>query len=526
MLKYRFVLLLVAAAAVFPARPARAAEAWLETLARSVAAEIESAFADKISVESKAPLTAGVYRFTDLSGKFGADAPLLRRQVFAALAKNKRFSLVGINELDEAFDALYPLRTLDQLTPEQLEQLARKAGADYIFSAKTVSQDNRLVLQVFIYNARKGALLLTPMLPVNRTAPEPAPEKPAPKPPEKPAPEVKPEPAPPEKPAAPAAAEPTPAATATRLFQNIEPSKFTYVQGVLPDSPVVDFEPMNLDEDAAPEVAFLNTDSMVIVKLRDRQAEEFWSNPYRKSFARRGLAGTLWFRRSGGKALLFVSMNSFPRTIVYVWNEKEKSLDKLENADRFIAHIEESSGRRLVSDYGRGVISFSGKDTRLAAGANTQDTGAAFPLPEDYYSGCILRASDTSNELTITALADETGTVKIYQGAAKLIAETEANRGGSIDCWNNPRTGNMFVLASTEKNREDRLVLLRLAKKPSGQFELAKQWVSDPVPGAIPRAKFHDLDGDRLPEILGVEETPAGKFKFFYTAPSWPQEEY
>jgi len=35
-----------------------------------------------------------------------------------------------------------------------------------------------------------------------------------------------------------------------------------------------------------------------------------------------------------------------------------------------------------------------------------------------------------------------------------------------------------------------------------------------------------DLDGDRLPEVLAVEESAEGKFRFFYTAPAWPEEEY
>lgn len=529
MLKSRLVFALVCAAALClaPVRPARAAQAWLEGLSRSMAGEIDNTFANKIAVEGKAPVSAGLYRFTDLSGRFEPEAPALRRLVQAALAKNGRFALASLDAMDSAFDSLYPFRTLDELNQEQLQQFAQKAGVDYVFSAKIVSQDSRPVVQLFIYNVRKGVLLFTPMFPVNVTAPVVPPVTPA-----------APAPAPATATvAAPATAPVTPAApatgtadvapaTGTRVFLNIQRGKFYYVQGVLPNSPIVDFEPVNLDPDPAPEIAFLNTDSMVIVKLKDTTATEFWTNQYRKSFPRRGLAGTLWFRRSGDKPLLYVSMNTFPRSIVYVWSDENKTLDKLDNVDRYIAHLDDASGKRLVSEYGKGVISFSGKETRLVAAGGAMEGDAAFPAPVDYYSSCILRASDTSNELTVTALVDEYGSIKIYQGNTKLLAETENKFGATLDCWYNPRTKSLYVLGATEKSRDDRIVMFRLVKKASGEYELAKQWVSDAVSGAVLRAKYLDLDGDRLPEVLAVEESADGKFRFFYTAPAWPEEEY
>jgi hypothetical protein len=533
MLKSRFIFILLCAAAVClaPALPARAAEAWLEGLSRSMAAEIDNTFANKISIEGKKPVSAGLYRFKDLSGRFETEAPVLRRLVHGALAKNGRFALVNLDAMDSAFDSLYPFRTLDELNQEQLQQYAQKAGVDYVFSAKIVTQDSRPVVQLFIYNVRKGVLLFTPMFPVNVTAPAPDPPPVAPV---VPAPATatatvtatatKPVPANPVSPAT-ATAEIAPA-TGARAFFNIQRGKFYYVQGVLPDSPIVDFEPVDLDPDPAPEIAFLNTDSMVIVKLQDATATEFWSNQYRKSFPRRGLAGTLWFRRSGNKPLLYVSMNTFPRSIVYLWSDENKTLDKLDNVDRYIAHLDDASGKRLVSEYGKGVISFSGKQTRLVAAGGAMESDAAFPAPVDYYSSCILRASDTSNELTVTALVDEYGSIKVYQGNSKLLADTENKFGSTLDCWNNPRTKSLYILGSTEKSQDDRIVIFRLVKKASGEYDIAKQWVSDAVSGAVTRAKFLDLDGDRLPEVLAVEESAEGKFRFFYTAPAWPEEEY
>ena len=265
---------------------------------------------------------------------------------------------------------------------------------------------------------------------------------------------------------------------------------------------------------------------MTIVKLKGATATRFWSSDYRKEFPKRGLAGTLWFRRFGAKPLLFVSLNAFPRTIIYLWDPEKKSLDKVQNVDSFIVNIDDTTGKRLVSDFGKGVISFSGKSTRLVAAGGPAEGNAGLAIPFDYFAGCLLKVSDTTADLTLVALADEYGAIKIYQGDGKIVAETENRYGSALDCWANPRTGSLYVLGATDKSADDRLVLFRVVRKGAGKYEISKQWASEPVKGAIPRAKFHDLNGDRLPEALGLEEAADGSFRFFYTAPAWPVEEY
>lgn len=532
--KTRFLIPLLLALILWaPLAPARAAESYLDLLSASMAGEINETFKNKILIETPAPITAGLYRFKDLTGRFAPEAPILRELLFGKLSANSRFVLMGLESMDATFDSLYPFRTLDELSQEQLQQLARAANIDYVFSAKIVSQDSRPVLQLFIYNARKGVLLFTPMFPVESATAPATSVKPA-APPDQPVetvPDTRPADTAPRTAALPnmlpATGTPViPSATGARAFQNITSGEFHYVTGLLPDSPIVDFEPMNLDDDTTPEIAFLNTDSMVIVNLDDTRATKFWSSEYRKSFPRRGLAGTLWFHRAGTKPLLFVSMNVFPRSIVYLWDAEKKSLDKVQNADQFVAHLDSGTGKRLVSEYGKGVISFSGKATRLVAAGGPTEGNAGFAIPFDYFSGCLLRVSDTSNALTITALSDENGIIKIYQGDGKILAETDAKYGGAVDCWRNPRTDSMYVLSATDKSVDDRLVMFRLTRTGSGKFEFVKQWVSGSVAGAITRAKFADLNGDRLPEVLAVEETSGSQFRFFYTVPGWPEEEY
>lgn len=489
-MRNRIIVAVVMLAALVAARPAGAADAYVNSLAADAVKSINDIFDNKITRSEQGKIPAGIYRIKDTTGKFGTESQALREALFAKLNANPRFKMISLDYLDGVFDSLFPLKTLDDLSPEQLMQIAKVADIDYMFSAKIAAQDSGTVLQLSVYNVRKGALLFTPSFPVRaagageNTAPQPA---------------------------------------AQSLFHDIEPEKINFLSGPVPASPIVDFEPMNIDTDGENEIAFLATNQMAILKISPDGAKPFWNNNYRTSFPARGLAGTLIFRMSKNQPLLFVSMNSFQKTIVYAW--EGGNLKKLKNLDNFIADIDPATGMRLMSLFGGGRITFSGQNTYLVPASGDMAQKIPLKLPVDYYAGCILEWSDAARDLSLIAVADDEGEVQVYKGDGTLAAQSQPDKGSSLDCWKNPRTGSLFLLTTTSSSTKDSILMLKLEKKGKKYF-LSSQWTSAPMAGNLSQVKFSDLDGDGLPEALGVLSKPGEANKFFYVAPAFNKAEY
>lgn len=488
-----------------PPRPAVGAQSYLDATAEAVAAEVTELFTAKLEAPAGGKSSVALYQFKDLTGKFQPDAQLLRKLLFGKLTIGKRFKPAGMTSFDAAFAEAFPSKTLDDLEQEQLTRLWQKTGATYVLSAKIAMQDGRPALQVFVYDAEKGILLFTPVFPFDA--------KPSAAPPaqvEKPKPD---------------GTQKTPAVekVSKPAVYDMTPGKFNFFTGALPKSPAIDFLPVNLDADPKPEVIFLTTDSMDIVKLSDNKASEYWKNQYKKSFPLRGLTGAIFSKAAGGKPALFVSMNVFSGSIVYLW-ENDNPVKKL-NLDHFVAYLDPRSGAALMADYGKGRLSYNGGASFLAESPASESGGKfGYKLPDDYYSGCVAEWSNTGPELTMVATVDEGGSLKVYRGG-KAIADSGPRAGSTLDCWKSGATGNIYFVTSTNAGGKDAALLFVLRKKGAG-YTLDKAWSSAQFEGALTRARFFDLDGDGRPEIMGmIAKSPGAAPKLFYVSPTYAKED-
>jgi len=502
------------------AAAASAAQSYIDLLTDDITAEANDIFDNRLAVPSADKIKIGLYRFKDFTDKYQSDATTIRKLLFGKLSMSNRLRPISLDTFDGVYDSLYPYRTIDELTQEQLIQLGKHADVDYIFSAKITFQDNRPVLEMCVFNARKGILLFTPVFPFDRTAApsvSPAQTKPA---------ETKP-------------AEPKPADTKPKTDANANketpdketsaplettPDKPVFFTGAIPKYSVVDFLPVNIDNDPKPEVVFLTTSSMDVIKLNGTKASSFWGSEYKKSFPRRGLAGTIFARQSGGKTTMFVSMNVFSGSIVYQWEGGNPVRKR--NLDSFIADIDPVSGGALTSQYVKGKITFSGANTAIIDSLG--DNGKKYPVkpPSDYLAGCIVEYQKAAPDLSTIAVVDESGRIKVIRGgAAKPLVETEPRAGGALDCWRGPVTGNTYMLSSTLNSSKDAVLILALKKKGK-DYVIDKQWSSTLFDGAITKVRFYDMNGDGRPEVLGTLEKPAGSApKFFYVVPRFPKED-
>ena len=491
-----------------------AAESYLDALANEVVADLNDTFKNKIDVADDEQIAAAFYRFKDLTGKYTSDPGKLRQLLFGRLSLNKKYKLAGLDYTDGVYDSLYPYRALEELSQDQLKQLGKTANADYVFTGEFAIQDGVPVFQCYIYNVRKGVLLFTPVFPVKKPKAETPPkEKPADKPAEKE--KTKTSGDNQDKPAD------KPEKKETSPFDNLKLEKIIYLTGAVPQTPIVDFEPMNIDNDPLPEIAFLTTDTMSIVKFKGAGVVDLWHKDYSKSFPRRGLAGTLFFRKSGQDLLLYVSLNAFTKTIVYLWDGKD--LQKKQNLDQFVVDLMPANGARMVSSYGKGRISFSGGQTSLVTGADTSNK-TAFVMADDYYAGCILEWAGGNPAQSTLAAVNENGIIKVFHGEGKPQGVSQDGYGGALDCWRSAKSGILYILTTTTSNTQDRLVLFKADKKEKS-FILTKVWASQPLDGAITKIKFHDLNADSKPEIIGLLEKAGALTRLFSVAPVFAAED-
>lgn len=464
-------------------------------------------------------------KFRALKSDYEQEAPLLRSELYNALMKNKRVRTGSLEYMDGIIDTLFPNRTLDSLTPDQLVDLGKRTNTDYILSGRIVTVNGEPVLQLFVYNLHDGLLEQTPAYPMAgasaalKTAPavvkpvETTPPAHTPDPPATAEEETvvaaavdSPKPAIADK-----KTEEPPATESAALFASLTPGEIVFLSGAVPQSPLVDFLPLNLNKDAYTEIAFLNTDSMSVIQVKeDNKAVEYWVRKFSKSFGRRGMAGRLTTLMVEGKPEIYVAMNPFSSTIVYDWDQE--GLNKKTNLNNFVVDTDAAGNAKLVSNYGEGVITYQGQATYLSSGS----TDVPYPLPGEFLAACILEWDKADPEHTIVAVVEQGGVVKAYRGGHDLLAKTNDPKGDALDC-RRAATGDLFVAVSSTSSDKDRATLLKLAKSNDKYF-FEQKWVSQPLDGALLGLKFYDLNGSGTPELIGALETPGGKTRLFYTA--------
>ena len=304
----------------------------------------------------------------------------------------------------------------------------------------------------------------------------------------------------------------------TGLYPAIEKNKLFFINGAVPQMPVVDFTPMNLDSSPEPEFSFLGTDAMAVLRITDGKADEVWRKDYRKAFARRGLAGNINYLDVKGKPRIYVSMNTFKTTIVYKWENGE--LEKVSNTNNYIVDMNAGTGDHLASTFSEGVVTFGGRNTYLRSGSGDTEK-KQFTMPDDYYAGCLLKWSGKSASDASVAVITDQGLLKLYYGPNNLLAQTLEPKGAALDCWHNPFNGvQYFITADTVDSGQDQAVLLKLVKKGDKYF-FREQWRSDILKGALTLMKFSDINGDKVPEVIGLMEKPGGGNQLFYVSPGY-----
>lgn len=286
-----------------------------------------------------------------------------------------------------------------------------------------------------------------------------------------------------------------------------------YFEGAVPDGQALDIAVFPLDAGGAPGVVVLTTGSMEIFKFAEGgRLESVWSGKFKNRYPRRGLAGRVMAGNIGGRTFIFVTINRFEKSFLYEW--KAGRLEKVGYVAGLVVDVLMAPTIHMVSEYGKGVISFSGSKTRLVDTTKEPPREVEFPLKDDYYAGCVRKWSDVSPSLVEAAVVNEDGIVKVYQGPDKVKAESDTRYGGAVACGPDTANGG-WLFATTESGTNDAVALLEIA-----DGKLTERWRTPGLGGAVTALASWDFDGDGKVEVTGALESRSG-VKLFRLLPEY-----
>jgi len=302
-----------------------------------------------------------------------------------------------------------------------------------------------------------------------------------------------------------------------RTLPKAEPGRIEYLKGAFPVHPVVAMAVIELDTNGSRGIVFLTTGSMEVYSFREGPSlVREWTGEFVDNYARRGLAAEVVSGFHRGEKLIFVSINRFDKSFAYRW--KDGNLGKAGRANGDFVDILPLQSVNLISEYGNGIISYSGPETRFVDTSGKEPTRINFPLTEDYYDGCIMQWMDVSIQLTRIAVVTEHGAIKVYQGPGQLRARTPSAYGGQLECGPSSKSGG-FLFTTTVSAVDDAVVVLQLYDE-----QIVEKWRTPQLGGAVKLIKKCDLDGDGETELLGILQAGDGREMLFRLLPEYGGE--
>ncbi|MFA6449268.1 MAG: hypothetical protein WCX65_07375 [bacterium] len=292
------------------------------------------------------------------------------------------------------------------------------------------------------------------------------------------------------------------------------PGKIEYFDINMPVGPILGLTVLELNDSGALGIAILTGSSMEVFRFESStKLKRVWRGAFKEKYPARGLAGNIKSGNFNGRPLIFVSMNPFKKAFAYEW--KSGRFEKAGKASNLVVDAMANPALNIVSDFGPGVMTFAGRQTRIVDTTSVEPRSIAFPIPVDYYSGCVLRWSDISVNLTQVAVATEDGAINLYQGPQTLKASTEPMYGDAVACV--PKVdGISRLIATTQSSDEDAVVLLDL----NGN-SIEERWRTPELGGAVSRIAPYDFDKDGATEIIGVINKRSGGAVLFRLLPMY-----
>lgn len=294
------------------------------------------------------------------------------------------------------------------------------------------------------------------------------------------------------------------------------PGDIEYFEGEQPSGDIIAIDVISLDHIDSPGIVIMTTSAMEVFRFnkKGRLARE-WKGDFVKSFTRRGTTAEVYAGTHKGRRMVFVSMNRFSKSFAYRWDMEERALEKAGRVNSYMVDLLPMQSVYLMADYGEGIISRDGGSTHFVEAGSAEPEKTGFPVPEDYYSGCIMRWTRVSAELARIAVVTETGAVKVFQGPSKLMARTEPRYGGQLVCGPVTPSGGL-LFTTTMSDTDDAVVLLSYSNN-----EIVEKWRTGPLGGAVVQLTGCDLDKNGETELLGVLETNTGRQIIFRLLPDY-----
>jgi hypothetical protein len=241
--------------------------------------------------------------------------------------------------------------------------------------------------------------------------------------------------------------------------------------------------------------------------------KRIWRGAFKEKYPPRGLAGSIKQGVFNGRPLVFVSMNPFKKAFAYEW--KNGHLEKAGKASSLVVGALVEPAVNIVSEYGTGVVTFAGRQTRLVDTSSKEPRSLNFPIPGEYYAGCIMRWSDVSENLVQVAVAGEDGAIQVYQGPRMLKAGTDAKYGGAVVCV--PKVEGVNRLITTTQSEDDDAVVLLDFYGSS----IEERWRTPGLGGAVTSIAPCDFDKDGVAEIIGIISKRTGGNTLFRLLPDY-----
>jgi len=302
-----------------------------------------------------------------------------------------------------------------------------------------------------------------------------------------------------------------------RVLQKAAPGAVSYFSGDLPPDQIIGIAVTEIDGDGTRGLVLLTTGSMEVFQFSwGGKIERLWEGKFTNRFPSRGTAASVFSSLHQAKKIVFVSVNKFSKSLAYRWENGR--IVKAGRANGSFVDAIASKGINLLSEYGNGIISFSGKDTHFINTSGEKPEKSGFPIDVDYFSGCILRWMDESVELARVAVVTEEGKINVYQGPGKPDAVSAGVYGGELACAGTKQ--NEYLLTTTNSETDDAIVLLEVKND-----SISEIWRSSQLGGAVTNLATGDFDGDGRLEVIGALRKTEGLYAIFRLLPGYPEKQ-
>ncbi|MEW6201800.1 MAG: hypothetical protein AB1546_07485 [bacterium] len=455
-----------------------------DILVDSIESDLQSFFKERLKYQEE-KISIALLPLEDATGVYDKDSQIITQLLVGRFTLNPIFSIMQLSSVEKTFAELYPAKKVDGLSQSELIALGASLHKQYLISGGFFRSDSVAYLQLFLRDLSNGILIYAPMFRVpahelgeGKTETE----------------VVNPE-----------------TAKETMRHEKVEGSVVLF-EGDMPGYPVVDFALFDLGK-GQKAVAFITTESFAVHRIDpDNRLTRIWTSEYKTPFPLRGLAGHLDIRQNGDAINAVVSINKFKHSFLYKWEGEEFKIET--NIDGFV--VNRRDDHWLVSRYGNGVISYSGKNTFIRDGMSDEGKEQyPFQLPVDYYAGCILFYDTVNPDLTKVGVVDEGGVIHIYGAKGQEKVKATGVYGSGFDCLESQEV--LYFAATADAADTDSVILL--SYHDGGINEV---WRSRAMRGAVYDVKSFDLDEDGVSEIFGVLEQGDGGGKFFVVHPVFP----